>query len=97
MSGGADRSESEPFRPDSSEGGYGTLAIDGVGLIGGSLALALRQGKYRGKILGVSSESTLAEARELGVIDEGFSYAELGDAVAAADLVVLAGPIAVIM
>lgn len=97
MSGGADRSESEPFRPDSSEGGYGTLAIVGVGLIGGSLALALRQGKYRGKILGVSSESTLAEARELGIIDEGFSYAELGDAVAAADLVVLAGPIAVIM
>lgn len=67
-----------------------TAAIIGVGLIGGSFALALRKAGFSGKILGVSSERTLGEALELGVIDEGLP---LQEAAARADLIYLAQPI----
>ena len=67
-----------------------TVAICGVGLIGGSFALALRKAGFAGRILGVSSERTLAEALRLGVIDEG---AALERAEAEADLLYLAQPI----
>ena len=42
-----------------------TVAIFGVGLIGGSFALALRKAGFQGKILGVSSEETVPAALEL--------------------------------
>src|SRR5579871_6616773 len=50
-----------------------TVAIFGVGLIGGSFALALRQAGFSGRILGVSSPETVRKAIDLGVIDEGMS------------------------
>ena len=53
---------------------YGKIAIVGVGLIGGSLALALRQVKFKGKLIGVSSERTVEEALRLRIVDEGYSY-----------------------
>ncbi|QOY87850.1 prephenate dehydrogenase [Paludibaculum fermentans] len=67
-----------------------TVAIVGVGLIGGSFALALREAGFGGRIIGVSSERTIAEALRYRVIDEGLS---LDRACAQADLVYLAGPI----
>ncbi len=67
-----------------------TVSVVGVGLIGGSFALALRQAGFGGRILGVSSESTLARALELGVIDEG---CPLDQAVPQSDLVYLAQPV----
>ncbi len=67
-----------------------TVAIAGVGLIGGSFALALRKAGFAGRILGVSSERTITEALRLGVIDEG---ATLERAEAEADLIYLAQPI----
>lgn len=67
-----------------------TVAIVGVGLIGGSFALGLRAAGFRGRILGVSSDRTLQTAQKLGVIDQGMS---LEEAVPAADLVYLANPI----
>ena len=67
-----------------------TVAIAGVGLIGGSFALALRKAGFTGTILGVSSAATLDTALRLGVIDCGTS---LDDALARADLVYLAQPI----
>ncbi|MBI5283029.1 MAG: prephenate dehydrogenase/arogenate dehydrogenase family protein [Candidatus Solibacter usitatus] len=67
-----------------------TVVIAGVGLIGGSFALALRQAGFAGRILGVSSERTIRQALELNVIDAG---ATLEEACAQADLVYLAGPI----
>jgi prephenate dehydrogenase len=67
-----------------------TVAIVGVGLIGGSFALGLRAAGFQGRILGVSSARTLQAAQKLGVIDQGLS---LEDAVPAADLVYLANPI----
>jgi prephenate dehydrogenase len=72
---------------------YQTLTIAGVGLIGGSLALALRRGGFRGAILGVSRPESLQLARRLGAIDEGFPYERLAAAAARSDLVVLASPI----
>ena len=67
-----------------------TVAIVGVGLIGGSFGLALREAGFRGKILGVSSPGTISEALKIGAID---SPATLAEAVATADLIYLAQPI----
>ena len=67
-----------------------TVAIAGVGLIGGSFALALRQAGFTGRIYGVSSPRTIAEALAHGIIDGEMTLAE---AAATADLVLLAQPI----
>ncbi len=67
-----------------------TVAIFGVGLIGGSFALALREAGFSGRIIGVSSPETIRKAVELGVIDEGMPAHA---AAQAADLVYLAQPI----
>ncbi|MBK9166758.1 MAG: prephenate dehydrogenase/arogenate dehydrogenase family protein [Bryobacterales bacterium] len=71
-----------------------TVAIAGVGLIGGSFALALRRAGFPGRILGVSSAHTIEEALALGAIDEGVS---LEEAAARADLLYLAQPVQVII
>ena len=67
-----------------------TVAIFGVGLIGGSFGLALRQAGFVGEILGVSSPATLARALETRAIDRGVTSAE---ACAQADLLYLSQPI----
>lgn len=67
-----------------------SVAIVGVGLIGGSFALALRKAGFQGSILGVSSPGTLEKALARGVIDRGLPLAE---AAAQADLLYLAQPI----
>lgn len=69
---------------------FRTVTIVGVGLIGGSFALALRAAGFQGRIVGVSRPSTLDEALELGVIDAG---APLEEALPASDLIFLAQPI----
>ncbi len=71
-----------------------TVAIAGVGLIGGSFGLALKRAGFRGRILGVSSPATLEKALQRGAIDEP---ATLEDAAARADLIYLAGPIHAIL
>jgi len=67
-----------------------TVAIFGVGLIGGSFALALKKAGFEGRIIGVSSPATLEAAREIGAIDEALPAAQ---AAADADLIYLAQPI----
>src|SRR5579862_1475038 len=67
-----------------------TVAIFGVGLIGGSFALALRKAGFLGKILGVSSRQALDKALESGTVDAG---ATLEQASQEADLLYLAQPI----
>ncbi len=67
-----------------------TVAIAGVGLIGGSFALALRKSGFSGRILGVSSERTTREAIDLGVIHEA---ATLEEAASRAELLFLSQPI----
>ena len=67
-----------------------TVAIAGVGLIGGSFALALQKAGFQGKILGVSSPATIEAALKAGVIHAGVT---LEQACAEADLFYLAQPI----
>lgn len=68
------------------------LCIIGVGLIGGSLALALRQAGAVGSVIGVGrSAANLEEAVRLGIIDS-FSH-DVATAVESADMVVLAVPV----
>lgn len=68
------------------------IVIFGVGLIGGSFALALRKAHAVGELVGFGrSAATLEQARHLGIIDRiGKSEAqEVGDA----DMVLLAVPV----
>lgn len=69
------------------------ITIIGLGLIGGSLALALKKAKSKGvEIMGFSrSPETVARAREIGAIDK--SAGSLASAVARADTVVIATPV----
>ena len=68
-----------------------TLAIIGVGLIGGSLSLALKKHNAVGRVIGVGrSQANLHEALRLGVIDAVASIEEA----AKADIIFVATPAA---
>lgn len=69
------------------------IAIFGVGLIGGSFALALKQQGVVAEVMGVGRRrETLERAKSLGLID---SIAEtIQEAVTGADLVLIAAPVA---
>ncbi|HEY1759616.1 MAG TPA: prephenate dehydrogenase/arogenate dehydrogenase family protein [Bryobacteraceae bacterium] len=67
-----------------------SVSIVGVGLIGGSFALALREAGFEGRIIGVSSQPAIDSALALGVIDETLPPSE---AVALSDFIYLAQPI----
>ncbi|THF64238.1 prephenate dehydrogenase [Pseudothauera rhizosphaerae] len=70
----------------------GKLVVCGVGLIGGSFALALRRAGAVGRIVGMGrSADSLARAVELGVIDEAATG--WATALDGADLVLLAAPV----
>jgi prephenate dehydrogenase len=70
------------------------VAIVGVGLIGGSIGMALRARGLATEVVGVDrSAETLARAQALGAIDEG--SLEIG-AVESADCVVFAAPVGVL-
>lgn len=71
------------------------VAIIGVGLIGGSLGLALKKHGFRGVVTGVGRRETLDKAVAAGAIDRG--HPELEPAVREADFVYMATPIAVIL
>ena len=71
---------------------YRRVALLGLGLIAGSMALAMRRGGLAGEITGTArSAETRAIAKELGLCDRVYDTA--AEAVAGADLVVLAVPI----
>lgn len=68
------------------------LCIIGVGLIGGSLALALRKAGYVKEVVGASRRSEhLQRAVELGVID--YFDLDIARAVVGADMIVLGVPL----
>jgi prephenate dehydrogenase len=71
------------------------ITIVGTGLIGGSLALALRKARFAGRIVGCDRESALKKAKMRGVIDSGF--VEPADAVRGSQVVVLATPVLAIV
>lgn len=67
------------------------IAIIGIGLIGGSLAAALRARGVTASIAGCAPGDDAARARELGLVDEAFT--DPVAAVQGADWVVLAAPV----
>jgi len=68
------------------------VVIFGVGLIGGSFALALRKAKAVGEVVGFGrSAASLEQARQLGIIDRIGS--DIALEVADADLILLATPV----
>lgn len=72
---------------------FNKVTIFGVGLIGGSFALALDAAQAVKKVVGVGrSRESLQRALQLGVIDE-IAHNE-ADAVRDADLILLAAPVA---
>ncbi len=71
------------------------VTIVGVGLIGGSLGLALKKHGFRGVIAGVGRRPTLEKALAAGAIDQAYEKLEPG--VQGADLVYLATPISTIL
>ena len=74
---------------------FDRIAIVGVGLIGGSLALALRALPDPPHIVGIDEDpASLALALESGVVDEAVAADDAEAALLAADLVVLATPVA---
>jgi len=71
---------------------FGRVALIGIGLIGSSLARAMRQWKLAGHIAGhAKSERTRATALRLGLVDS--IHADPAAAVAGADLTVVCTPL----
>jgi 3-phosphoshikimate 1-carboxyvinyltransferase len=69
-----------------------TVAIIGVGLIGGSLASALRKAGWCDSIIGIDTDpDALAEAKQLTIIDQGFG--SLSQCEQAPDVIVIAVPV----
>lgn len=74
-----------------------TIAIVGVGLIGGSLGLAFKRVGAVRRVIGVSRSETVERAVALGAIDDGVDYGALSAGVAEADAVFLCTPISRIL
>jgi prephenate dehydrogenase len=71
---------------------YDTVAIVGVGLIGGSIGLALRERKLAHNIVGVGRrQANLDVARQVGAIDHGVT--SLATGVSQAQLIVICTPV----
>lgn len=71
------------------------VAIVGVGLIGGSIALAMKRKRIAGEIVGVSRhQSTLRAALKLKAIDKGSLDLKI---IKGADLVILCAPVETIL
>ena len=69
------------------------ITLVGVGLLGGSLGLAIKRHRLAGRVEGyVRREASVSECEKLGVVDR--AHLELAPAVAEADLVVFCTPIA---
>jgi prephenate dehydrogenase len=67
------------------------ITIIGIGLIGGSLAITLKENGFASRVIGVDqSKDNLDKAIRRRLIDEDM---ELAEAVAAADIVVVATPV----
>ena len=73
------------------------VTIVGLGLMGGSLALAIRHSLPEVEVIGVDYPAALAEAEARRAIDRSFTPRELPQAVAESDLVFLATPIRTIL
>jgi prephenate dehydrogenase/chorismate mutase len=91
---GEPRHEETPGRPPL-PGGIGTLAVIGTGLLGTSVALAARRAGVATVQGWDVDDSTLQESAGAGAVDK--ACASLADAVAGADLVVVAVPVGALL
>ena len=71
------------------------ITIVGTGLIGGSLALALKKRGFGGLIVGCDRPPVLERAEKMGAIDQGRT--QIGDAARGSQVVVLATPVGAII
>ena len=71
------------------------ITIVGTGLIGGSIGLALKRARFRGKVVGCDEPAALAVAQKRKAIDRGAR--DCGQALRGSDLVVLATPVGAII
>lgn len=71
------------------------ITIIGTGLIGGSLGLAFRKNKFKGKIIGCDRPDVLLRAKRVRAIDQGI--ADPLSACDGSDVVVLATPVGTII
>ncbi len=69
------------------------VAIIGLGLLGSSLALAVKKAFPNTHVMGISSQKTLEKASEMGLIQSQASYEDCPKALFDCDLVVLCTPI----
>jgi prephenate dehydrogenase len=71
---------------------YDTVAIVGVGLIGGSIGLALRERKLARSIVGIGRrQASLDAARRVGAIDHGVTT--LAEGASQAQLIIISTPV----
>jgi prephenate dehydrogenase len=71
------------------------ITIVGTGLIGGSLALALRQAGFSGRIIGCDKRAVLEVAQARGALDQ--AEADLERAITGSDVIVVATPVGCIL
>jgi prephenate dehydrogenase len=77
------------------ESDFKKITIIGVGLIGGSLGLALKEKKPNFKIVGIDKQEIVEKAIARGAIDEGTVNLEEG--IKEADIVIIATPVKTIL
>lgn len=67
------------------------IAVVGLGLIGGSMALVLKEKGFASRVIGVDNQPAHQQkALELGIVDE---VADLDSAIAASELIILSAPV----
>jgi len=72
------------------------VSVIGLGLMGGSLALALREARWADRVVGIDRDAAMLTAAEAaGAIDAGTT--DLAAGIAAADVVLLATPVRTIL
>jgi len=76
---------------------FNRIVVVGLGLIGGSLAAAIRKHQPHATLVGVDRAEVLEIARRMNLIHAGYSISSLADTVPGADLIVLAAPVRAIM
>ena len=74
---------------------FDRVVVVGIGLVGGSWALALRRAGFRGRIVGVDPDPRAVAALDAGAVDELFARALQPGDLRAGDLAVLAAPVGV--
>ena len=76
---------------------FSQVTIIGVGLLGGSMALALKKYHLVEKVIAVSRPETISKAVSLGVIDHGVPYDRIAEGIENSDVVFLTSPVSVIL